>query len=164
MWLPVPKSHSWGRSLGYIQAEIPYVDSAGPVADFHGLRHTFITNVVKGGASPKVAQALARHSKITLTMDTYTHIGLHDQRAALEGLPALPCINKNNSGEDKSVALKTGTDDRTVGAYKELTKKSDFDGLSASSIGTADEPQNRKNGDMSTSDKSLQVEGLGTKR
>ena len=39
------------------------------VFDFHSFRHTFITNLVKGGASPKIAQGLARHSKITVTMD-----------------------------------------------------------------------------------------------
>ena len=31
---------------------------------------TNITNVVRGGASSKIVQALAGHSKITLTMDT----------------------------------------------------------------------------------------------
>ena len=39
---------------------------------------------------PKTAQELARHSTITLTMDHYTHIGLHDLSAALESLPGLP--------------------------------------------------------------------------
>ncbi len=34
------------------------VDSAGRVADFHGLRHTFISRVVASGASVKVNRAL----------------------------------------------------------------------------------------------------------
>ena len=51
-------------------AEIDYIDDSGRVFDFHALRHTFITNLVKGGATPKIAQGLARHSKITLAMDT----------------------------------------------------------------------------------------------
>ena len=55
------------------EAGIPYRDDAGRVADFHSLRHTFITNLARGGVHPKVAQALARHSTITLTMDRYSH-------------------------------------------------------------------------------------------
>jgi integrase len=71
-------------------AGIAYKDDAGQVVDFHALRHTYITNIVKGGASVKVAQSLARHSTVNLTMDTYTHLNLHDGKAALSGLPKLP--------------------------------------------------------------------------
>ena len=39
------------------------------MADFHALRHTFVSNL----ANSKMAQPLARHSTITLTMDRYTH-------------------------------------------------------------------------------------------
>ena len=55
-------------------AGIPYRDEAGRVADSHSLRHTFISNLSKSGVSPKVAQSLARHSTIGLTMDTYTQL------------------------------------------------------------------------------------------
>jgi len=51
-----------------------YKDSRGLFADFHSLRHTFITNLVRADVSPKIAQALARHSDIRLTMNRYTHI------------------------------------------------------------------------------------------
>lgn len=57
--------------------------------DFHALRHQFISNLARGGAHPKEAQALARHSTITLTMDRYTHLGIMDLTAALERLPAI---------------------------------------------------------------------------
>ena len=50
-------------------AGIDYVDESGKVADFHSLRHTFITSLANAGIHPSVAQALARHSTITLTMD-----------------------------------------------------------------------------------------------
>jgi integrase len=71
-------------------ASIPYRDAAGRVFDFHALRHQFISNLAAGGVHPKVAQALARHSTIGLTMDRYTHLGLHDEAAALDKLPKLP--------------------------------------------------------------------------
>jgi integrase len=51
-------------------AHTPYRDAAGRVADFHSLRHTFISNLTRGGVSPKVAQSLAKHGSIGLTMDT----------------------------------------------------------------------------------------------
>ena len=86
-------------------AGIPYRDDAGRVADFHALRHTFITNLTSGGVRPKVAQTLARHSTITLTMDRYSHTYHGDQVAAVESLPR---IDTRPAGE----AARTGTDDR----------------------------------------------------
>lgn len=68
-------------------AGIEYRNGAGRVLDFHAFRHTFITNLVRGGVHPRVAQSLARHSTITLTMDRYSHTVLGDLSAALEVLP-----------------------------------------------------------------------------
>ena len=70
-------------------AGIPYRDDVGRVADFHALRHTFITNLANGGVHPKTAQALARHSTITLTMDRYSHTLMEEQSTALAALPDL---------------------------------------------------------------------------
>jgi integrase len=75
-------------------AGIPYRDTAGRVFDFHGTRHTFISRLAESGVHPKMAQILARHSTITLTMDYYTQLGLHDQTAALDKLPPLPTPKK----------------------------------------------------------------------
>jgi len=41
---------------------LKYQDIDGKFADFHALRHTFITNLGRVNVSPKVAQTLARHS------------------------------------------------------------------------------------------------------
>ena len=46
-------------------------DHDGRVLDFHALRHTCGAWAAMGGASPKAIQTLMRHSKITLTLDTY---------------------------------------------------------------------------------------------
>lgn len=70
-------------------AGIEYEDAVGRRVDFHALRHTFITNLARGGVHPKVAQALARHSTITLTMDHYTHLETIDYHSALKALPDL---------------------------------------------------------------------------
>ncbi len=54
------------------------------------LRHLFITNLQRAGLSPKMAQTLARHSDIRLTLGVYAHVELADQRAAICALPAPP--------------------------------------------------------------------------
>ena len=69
-------------------AGITYLTDDG-FADFHSLRHTFVSNLVTGGVHPKVAQQLARHSTITLTMDRYSHLALIDMTAGLSALPTI---------------------------------------------------------------------------
>ena len=57
-----------------------------------------------------MAQSLARHSDIRLTMGVYTHIELHDQRAAIESLPSPPSCPAET--EHRVGTLRaTGTDD-----------------------------------------------------
>lgn len=77
-------------------AGVAYVDEAGGVADFHALRHTFITNLARSGVHPKKAQILARHSTIDLTMNFYTHVTLSDAAEALDMLPQ-PAPEKKTS-------------------------------------------------------------------
>jgi integrase len=55
------------------RAGIPFKDAGGRVADFHSLRHSFVSALARGGVHPKTAQDLARHSDINLTLNTYTH-------------------------------------------------------------------------------------------
>jgi hypothetical protein len=71
-------------------AGLSYVDDAGRVFDFHALRHQFITNLALANVPVKVAQVLARHSTITLTMDRYSHVPASDSVSALAKLPAMP--------------------------------------------------------------------------
>jgi hypothetical protein len=39
-----------------------------------------------------MAQSLARHSDVRLTLGVYTHVELHDQTAAIGSLPAPPGV------------------------------------------------------------------------
>ena len=86
-------------------AGIDYIDEAGRYADFHSLRHTFITALARSGVHPKVAQELARHSTITLTMDKYSHTSLESEVEAIEKLPDFTA--------EKESARATGTLDET---------------------------------------------------
>src|SRR5262249_21872211 len=85
-------------------ASIEYRDDSGLVADFHALRHTFITNLANSGVHPKTAQTLARHGTIPLTMDRYSHT-LREQEA--EALAVLPDL----SGPSREALRATGTTD-----------------------------------------------------
>jgi integrase len=87
---------------------LAYKDNDGRYADFHALRHTFITNMVKSGISPKAAQSLARHSTIDLTMNVYTSLTVHDQASALASLSPVPTLNGVVTGAKALQA--TGTD------------------------------------------------------
>lgn len=69
-------------------AKIPYHTDKG-TGDFHSLRHSFISSLAKVGVHPSVAQALARHSTITLTMDAYTHTLREAEVDAIKRLPDL---------------------------------------------------------------------------
>ena len=55
----------------------------------HVCRHTYCSQNARGGMNPKTLQYLMGHSEISVTMDTYTHLGLDDawkelQRIQLE--------------------------------------------------------------------------------
>ena len=86
---------------------LTYRDGEGRVADFHGLRHTFITESVRAGVAPKDAKELARHSTITLTMDRYSHVTVRDTAAAVArlNLPTNPELTN-----DAGALRATGTD------------------------------------------------------
>ena len=69
-------------------AGIPYRLN-GQDADFHSLRHTFITRVLRSGVSPKEVQELARHQDPQLTLALYAHADDAAKRAAVEKLGSL---------------------------------------------------------------------------
>jgi integrase len=76
---------------------------------FHTLRHTMVTMVVKSGATTKEAQALARHSDVRLTMDTYTHLGRYDTHTSINKHPLAHVLPTNPVSE-----CLTGTHDTPV--------------------------------------------------
>jgi site-specific recombinase XerD len=88
---------------------LAYRSEDGLYADFHSNRHMFITGLEQAGLSPKMAQTLARHSDVRLTLGVYTHVGLHDQTNAIGSLPAPPVIS-NGPQSDAEALRATGTD------------------------------------------------------
>src|SRR5262249_18442171 len=79
--------------------------------DFHSLRHQYVSNLAAAGIHPKIAQTLARHSTITLTLDRYTHVGLYDLSASVNSLPA---IGVEVLGAEINDLKATGTEDQAA--------------------------------------------------
>jgi integrase len=112
---------------------LAYRDREGNTADFHALRHTFITNLVKAGVQPKDAKELARHSTITLTMDRYAHVSLHDTAVAKLNAPranaaapdALPDALPGDGGGE---LVRAGDNPAGEGESREVPEISGRDG------------------------------------
>jgi integrase len=54
-----------------------------PKVRFHDLRHTCLTLLLSLGTNPHVAQAIAGHSHVDVTMMTYAHTAMTEQTEAL---------------------------------------------------------------------------------
>ena len=94
------------------RAGIPYRDGADRVADFHALRHSYVTALAMSSAPVKVVQTLARHSTPTLTLGIYAHVGLYDQTSALD---ALPDLTPTAPGPEAASLAATGTEGGPIG-------------------------------------------------
>jgi len=89
-------------------AAIAYRDPEGRYADFHALRHTYITRLVASNVNMALVQSLARHSTPVLTINRYTDRRMLDRKTALAALPAPP---KN------TMAVRSDTDVAVPGKY-----------------------------------------------
>jgi integrase len=124
------------RSNPY-SAGIEYQTAAG-VADFHSLRHTYITHLAQAGVSPAVAQKLARHSTVDLTMNCYSHIGQNDKRKAIEIVTKTAAAIMQN--KEAETLKATGTTDVNPVNYSTdfcariVPKGGQFGGISGHSL------------------------------
>lgn len=83
--LPVPEKTAKMLRGDLEAAGIPYADARGRVVDFHALRMSYITKLIRDGVNPKLVQRLARHSTVALTLGIYTHVDDDELRRAVEG-------------------------------------------------------------------------------
>lgn len=139
-------------------AGIPYAVEGpdGPeYADFHALRHTYITALARGGVDLRTAQELAGHSTPVLTA-RYSHPRLHDLAGAIEKLPAfLPAAREQ--------VRATGTDGTGPTSEKlavRLAGGGDTPGHSLASPGTTQGEE----ADKEVERKSINDKPLGTQR
>lgn len=69
------------------------VDSQGRTLDCHSLRHSYVSGLVRAGASVPTAQRLARHADPSLTIGRYSHANQEEVNAALPAPPTLDPVN-----------------------------------------------------------------------
>ncbi len=55
-----------------------------PTVTPHVCRHTFCSNMAKSGMNPKTLQYIMGHSDISVTLNTYTHVGFEDAENELQ--------------------------------------------------------------------------------
>jgi integrase len=97
-----------GKEAKLKAEESPFlaIETYDGVVDFHSLRHTFVTNLANSGVHPSVAQRLARHSSIDLTLGRYTHTSLESMTEAVNRLPVF--------GNEENIAVRTGTSEADI--------------------------------------------------
>ena len=69
----------------------------------HVCSHTYCSNMAKSGMKPKTLQYLMGNSDISVTMNTYTHLGLQDAWEELHRLEALNSQEKARNNAAYSV-------------------------------------------------------------
>ncbi|MBE7559524.1 site-specific integrase [bacterium] len=111
--LAVPKKTERAMRKDLAAAGIPYKSAEG-IADFHALRHTFVTRLVKAGVNLKTAQMLARHSDPKLTLGVYSHVNLAEQADALNALADLGGKQATEKTDDEEASDFAG---ESVGTY-----------------------------------------------
>ena len=101
VWAIPPTGQTGYRTAAMLRrdlaaAGIEYRDANGKVLDFHALRSSYVTWLLRNGASEHHVRKLARHSTLDLTVNTYSKVQATDLRAELERLPAIPVPTKRD--------------------------------------------------------------------
>jgi integrase len=121
-------------------AGVPYVVAGpdGPLfADFHALRHTYLTLGGRAGIDLRTLQELAGHSTPVLTA-RYSHRRLYDLTGAVEKLPSfLP--TKDGAEQQRQPLAATGTDGEGQEHVAQHVGHSDLPGPRLSFPGTEGE-------------------------
>ncbi|MBI5865340.1 MAG: tyrosine-type recombinase/integrase [Planctomycetes bacterium] len=82
------------------EADIDYRDGAKRVADFHSLRVTFASLLLRSGVDVRTAKELMRHSSITLTADVYAVTMRGSLADAVSRLPSFAAVAASANGTD----------------------------------------------------------------
>lgn len=69
----------------------------------HVCRHTFCSRMASARMNPKTLQYIMGHSDISVTLNTYTHLGFDD---ALEEMTRISKAKDTKNHEDDTVVLK----------------------------------------------------------
>ncbi len=67
----------------------------------HVCRHTFCSNMAKSGMNPKTLQYIMGHSDISVTLNTYTHVGFDDVKEEMQRITSDITLLKTESEKTK---------------------------------------------------------------
>ena len=109
-----PANSTYALKKDLAAAGIPYVKD-GQYADNHAQRHTFVTDALTAGATPKEVQTLARHHDARLTLALYAHVTPKALRAVVERLPATAQAMGQGDGTLNGGTLNEGSLNQTTG-------------------------------------------------
>lgn len=84
---PVPDMRTYKRDLE--RAGIDYKDADARFLDFHALRSTFTTRLLRHGVFPSKAICLTRHKSVKTLEEQYDMLGLSDAVDAMGHFPGL---------------------------------------------------------------------------
>ena len=70
------------------ETQIKIIDATMTITP-HVCRHTYCSNQAKAGMNPKTLQYLMGHSDISVTLNTYTHLGIEDAEAEMNRIEEL---------------------------------------------------------------------------
>lgn len=73
-------------------ARIAERDANGFVADFHALRHTFVSRLVRGGETVTETQKLARHASPMMTFGLYAYATTAELARVVSRLPNVEAL------------------------------------------------------------------------
>ena len=80
----VPQEH-WEKYMQHIRQKYNSIYKVQmPAVTPHVCRHTFCSNMAKSGMNPKTLQYIMGHSDISVTLNTYTHVGFEDAECELQ--------------------------------------------------------------------------------
>lgn len=96
VWLAEAKDDQAEQEKRTRSEFLTYKNYRGEFADFHAMRHTFISNLARAGVPLAIGQKLARHKDVRLTAKVYTHVEMEQKRLEIGKLPAPPQLTANS--------------------------------------------------------------------
>lgn len=84
----------------FTQAWVRFAKQSGVPCNFHALRHTHASQLLRQGVHPKIVSERLGHSSVGLTLDTYSHLlpGMQEDAAAqLDGVLRRALANVENA-------------------------------------------------------------------
>ena len=99
VFVPMPSIRTWKADLE--RAGVAFKDENGHQLDFHALRATFATRLLREGVPASVARRLTRHASVKTLERHYDRLGFTEAAEALQRMPGLGGDGAGQRSRDK---------------------------------------------------------------